>query len=148
MGPSWPPSHILPQTPVVRRLTTYFRQCHCQVMLSELSKRRWSHSESQVTLNGKPALVLDALSSIEVIESISSPTEILPVEWIGWYREDWVSVRLAVTSRTHPRATPESPQHYMVCLRNMFDETRVGNPGAIEVRVTAKATGLKASVKV
>ena len=198
------------------RLYSTFDSVSLLVMLSELSKRKWAHSESQVSINGKPSLVVDALKSNEVIESISSPSELLPVEWIGWHREDWnafdsrtsvtveltasqklstgfcegdivnlklaindgyeagdlwwialppslsrldgggqlkqftidpegkstVSVRLAVTARTYHRATPESTQHFVVCLRNMFDETRVGKPGPIEVRVAAKQIGL------
>jgi hypothetical protein len=49
-----------------------------------------------------------------------------------------VRVPLAATGTTGP--TPGSPaaQHFAVCVRNMFEEERAGNPGLLKVRVTER----------
>ena len=50
--------------------------------------------------------------------------------------ESETAIRLAATARsTHP-SCPPTPQHFLVCLRNMYDEDRIGNPGPIPVQVT------------
>ncbi len=44
-----------------------------------------------------------------------------------------VHVPLAVTGLTQDRFGRSSPQHFSICLRNMFEEERAGNPGPLEV---------------
>jgi hypothetical protein len=44
-----------------------------------------------------------------------------------------VRVPLAVTAMTQDRLGRSAPQHFSVCLRNMFEEERAGNPGPLQV---------------
>jgi hypothetical protein len=49
--------------------------------------------------------------------------------------ESEVHVPLAATGVTCDPAGQPAPQHFCVCLRNMFEEERAGNPGPLQVRV-------------
>ncbi|MEM4251500.1 MAG: hypothetical protein QW828_06690 [Candidatus Bathyarchaeia archaeon] len=55
-----------------------------------------------------------------------------------------VSIPLVTTSVTVNQDGQPGLQHFCVCVRNMFEEERVGNPGPLELSVTA-ATDSKAS---
>jgi hypothetical protein len=46
-----------------------------------------------------------------------------------------VRVPLAATGLTHDRSGQPATQHFNVCLRNMFEEERAGNPGPLPVIV-------------
>jgi hypothetical protein len=46
-----------------------------------------------------------------------------------------VCVPLAATAPTLDAAGAPGPQHFAVCVRNMFDEERAGNPGLLQVVV-------------
>jgi hypothetical protein len=48
---------------------------------------------------------------------------------------DEVRVPLAATGVTVDRQGDPAPQHFAVCVRNMFEEERTGNPGLIDVTV-------------
>lgn len=49
--------------------------------------------------------------------------------------ESETAIRLAATApSSHPFCPPAS-QRFLVCLRNMYDEDRIGNPGPISVQV-------------
>jgi hypothetical protein len=48
---------------------------------------------------------------------------------------DEVTVSLAATGLTIDRNRGEAPQRFAVCVRNMFDEERAGNPGYLDVTV-------------
>lgn len=52
-----------------------------------------------------------------------------------------VSIPLVTTSVTVNRDGRPASQHFCVCVRNMFEEERAGNPGPIEVSVTGAKTG-------
>ncbi len=54
---------------------------------------------------------------------------------IDFEGKDEVSVPLAATSITVNRDGGISPQHFAVCVRNMFEEERVGSPGLLDVSV-------------
>ncbi|ELP30177.1 hypothetical protein RBSWK_05935 [Rhodopirellula baltica SWK14] len=50
--------------------------------------------------------------------------------------ESETAIRLAATApSSHPFCPPAS-QRFLVCLRNMYDEDRIGNLGPISVQVT------------
>ena len=53
--------------------------------------------------------------------------------------ESQVHVRLAVTGTSHPLSKAPADQHFLVCLRNMYDETRIGSPGPISVLAEANS---------
>ena len=46
-----------------------------------------------------------------------------------------VTIPLAATGHTVDRNHAEAPQRFAVCVRNMFDEDRAGNPGYLDVTV-------------
>lgn len=46
-----------------------------------------------------------------------------------------VVVRLAATAPTYHPSLEPAEQHFVVCLRNMYEEQRVGNQGLISIRV-------------
>lgn len=46
-----------------------------------------------------------------------------------------VTIPLAATGLTTDRNNKEAPQRFAVCVRNMFDEDRAGNPGYLDVSV-------------
>ncbi|TWU18632.1 general secretion pathway protein GspE [Allorhodopirellula heiligendammensis] len=45
-------------------------------------------------------------------------------------------IRLAATAPSSHPSLPPTSQRFLVCLRNMYDEDRIGNPGPISVQVT------------
>lgn len=49
--------------------------------------------------------------------------------------KDEISVPLAATSITVNRDGGVSPQHFAICVRNMFEEERVGSPGLLDVNI-------------
>jgi hypothetical protein len=51
--------------------------------------------------------------------------------------KDEVRIPLAATGVTVSREGKEGPARFAVCVRNMFEEERGGNPGALEVTVMA-----------
>lgn len=51
-----------------------------------------------------------------------------------------VSIRLAATSLSATPWQASKPQHFLVCLRNMYDEDRIGNLGPIPVHVEPRNT--------
>ncbi len=46
------------------------------------------------------------------------------------------TIRLAATAPSSHPSHPPANQHFLVCLRNMYDEDRIGNPGPIPIQVT------------
>ena len=54
--------------------------------------------------------------------------------------KDEVRIPLAATAVTVNREGGEAPAHFAVCVRNMFEEERGGNPGALTVTVVAATT--------
>jgi hypothetical protein len=50
---------------------------------------------------------------------------------------DEVVVPLAATGITVGKDGKSAAQHYAVCVRNMFEEERAGNPGLLEVTIRA-----------
>lgn len=48
---------------------------------------------------------------------------------------DTAEVRLVATGPSFPPWMTPASQHFLVCLRNMYEEERVGNPGPIEITV-------------
>ena len=46
-----------------------------------------------------------------------------------------VTIPLAATGLTVGRNNEEAPQRFAVCVRNMFDEERAGNPGYLDLTV-------------
>ncbi len=46
-----------------------------------------------------------------------------------------IRVPLAATSATLDAGGKQAPQHFAVCVRNMFEEERAGNPGLLAVTV-------------
>ncbi|MBI4851082.1 MAG: hypothetical protein HY819_04555 [Acidobacteria bacterium] len=54
---------------------------------------------------------------------------------IDFEGKDEVVVSLAATSITVNKEGAVSPQHFAVCLRNMFEEERGANPGLLEITV-------------
>ncbi|MFC1706932.1 hypothetical protein ACFL59_08960 [Planctomycetota bacterium] len=48
---------------------------------------------------------------------------------------DEVRISLAVTSITVDRKGAPAPQHFAVCVRNMFEEERCGSPGLLDITV-------------
>jgi hypothetical protein len=52
-----------------------------------------------------------------------------------------VVVPLAATAVTLDRQGAPGPQRFAVCVRNMFEEERAGNPGLLEVTVVASGGG-------
>ena len=54
---------------------------------------------------------------------------------VDFRSRDEVRVPLAATAVTVDRNGRPAPQCFAVCVRNMFEEERVGNPGPLEVRV-------------
>jgi hypothetical protein len=50
-----------------------------------------------------------------------------------------LTIPLAATSVTLDAQGGPSPQHFAVCVRNMFEEERAGNPGLLAVTVTPSA---------
>jgi hypothetical protein len=59
---------------------------------------------------------------------------------VDFQGKDEVRIPLAATSVTVNREGGEAPAHFAVCVRNMFEEERGGNPGALTVTVVAAAT--------
>jgi hypothetical protein len=55
-----------------------------------------------------------------------------------------VRVPLAATAPTRTAAGVPGPQHFAVCVRNMFDEERAGNPGLLQVVVAPPLTSKEA----
>jgi hypothetical protein len=51
-----------------------------------------------------------------------------------------LSIPLAATGATFDADGNEGVQRFALCVRNMFEEERAGNPGWLEVRVTAPGT--------
>ncbi|PQO27904.1 general secretion pathway protein GspE [Blastopirellula marina] len=49
--------------------------------------------------------------------------------------EPTATIRLAATDLSSPAWQAGRPQHFLVCLRNMYDEDRIGNLGPIPVHV-------------
>lgn len=49
--------------------------------------------------------------------------------------ESSVEIQLAVVAPTGTQDDPNRPHHYAVCVRNMFIEERVGNPGVLRITV-------------
>lgn len=56
---------------------------------------------------------------------------------IDFKGKDEIRIALAATGVTVSREGAEAPAHFAVCVRNMFEEERGGNPGAMEVTVSA-----------
>ncbi|MEO8700507.1 MAG: hypothetical protein ABI867_10710, partial [Kofleriaceae bacterium] len=52
-----------------------------------------------------------------------------------------VTIPLAATGLTIDRAGDEAPQHFAVCVRNMFEEERAGNPGPLDITVVPPRGG-------
>jgi hypothetical protein len=52
---------------------------------------------------------------------------------------DEVRIPLAATGITVSHEGKEAPAHFAVCVRNMFEEERGGNPGALTVTVLPPA---------
>jgi hypothetical protein len=76
----------------------------------------------------------DALSRIEG----GGQVKLFSVDFAGKGR---LEIPLAATSVTLGDSGEVTDQKYMVCLRNMFREERVGNPGVLGVRVEPAGTG-------
>ncbi len=55
-----------------------------------------------------------------------------------------VRVSLAATGITLARTGAPGPQRYAICVRNMFEEERVGNPGPLQVTVAPQRDGTHA----
>ncbi len=107
--------------------------------------------------NGGPTRRLSALASVDLVVKIETgyvPGDLcwvcLPdalsrvvgggqvkrfsVDFCG---KDEVRIPLAATGITVSRDGHEAPARFAVCVRNMFEEERGGNPGLMEVTVTA-----------
>jgi hypothetical protein len=54
---------------------------------------------------------------------------------------DEVVISLAATSVTVDRQGGIGPQRFAVCVRNMFEEERTGNPGLLDVTVMPPESG-------
>jgi hypothetical protein len=59
---------------------------------------------------------------------------------IDFAGRDEVTIPLAATAPTLDARGRVAPQHFAVCVRNMFDEDRAGNPGLLPVTVTSPAS--------
>lgn len=58
---------------------------------------------------------------------------------VDFQGRDEVRIPLAATGITVSREGKEAPAHFAVCVRNMFEEERGGNPGALTVTVLPPA---------
>jgi hypothetical protein len=52
-----------------------------------------------------------------------------------------ITIPLAATAVTIDRSGDEAPQHFAVCVRNMFEEERAGNPGPIDITIVPPRGG-------
>jgi hypothetical protein len=60
---------------------------------------------------------------------------------IDFEGKDEITVPLAATSITINREGAISPQHFAICVRNMFEEERGASPGLLEITVTPSGGG-------
>ncbi|MBI4751693.1 MAG: hypothetical protein HY774_24690 [Acidobacteria bacterium] len=65
---------------------------------------------------------------------------------LDFREKDELVVPLAATSITVDSQGNIAPQHFAVCVRNMFEEERAGSPGLLTVTVTPADTGLGTSL--
>lgn len=65
---------------------------------------------------------------------------------LDFREKDELVVPLAATSITVDSQGNIAPQHYAVCVRNMFEEERAGSPGLLTVTVTPADTTLGTSL--
>ena len=110
--------------------------------------------------NGGPTRRLDALAAVDLVVKIETgyvpgdlcwvclPDALSRVVGGGQVKRfsvdfkgrDEVRIPLAATGITVSREGKEAPAHFAVCVRNMFEEERGGNPGALSVTVLPPAS--------
>jgi hypothetical protein len=113
-----------------------------------------------VNRNGAPTRRLNALDAAELVVKIESGYKPGDLCWIclpdalsrvvgggqvkrfsvDFCGQNEIRVPIAATGVTVGANGQEAPAHFAVCVRNMFEEERGGNPGFLEITV-APPTG-------
>ncbi|MFS8071827.1 MAG: hypothetical protein ACMG6S_36110, partial [Byssovorax sp.] len=135
------------------------------VEVARVVEEDWEQFNSRLALrvalekNGGPTRRLDALAAVDLVVKLE--TGYLPGDlcWVclpdalsrvvgggqvkrfsvDFQGRDEVRIPLAATGITVSREGKEAPAHFAVCVRNMFEEERGGNPGALTVTVLPPA---------
>ena len=107
--------------------------------------------------SGGPTRRVEALAAVDLVVKIETGYVVGDLCWVclpdalsrvvgggqvkrfsvDFQGRDEVRIPLAATGVTVSREGKEAAAHFAVCVRNMFEEERGGNPGALSVTVTA-----------
>jgi hypothetical protein len=109
--------------------------------------------------SGGPTRRVEALAAVDLVVKIETGYVVGDLCWVclpdalsrvvgggqvkrfsvDFQGRDEVRIPLAATGVTVSREGKEAPAHFAVCVRNMFEEERGGNPGALSVTVLTPA---------
>ena len=135
------------------------------VEIARVVEDDWDKFTSKLALrvaiekNGSPTRRLDALAAVDLVVKLEAGYVPGDVCWVclpdalsrivgggqakrfsvDFNGQDEVRIPLAATGVTVNREGKEAPAHFAVCVRNMFEEERGGNPGPISVTVLGPA---------
>jgi hypothetical protein len=137
------------------------------VEVARVVEEDWEKFSSKVALrvalekNGAAARRSDALAALDLVVKLESGYQPGDLCWVclpdalsrvvgggqvkrfsvDFKGRDEVRIPLAATGATVNREGNEAPAHFAVCVRNMFEEERGGNPGLLSVTVLAPTGG-------
>jgi len=137
------------------------------VEVARVVEEDWEKFNSKLALrvaiekSGGPTRRFDALAAVDLVVKLETGYQPGDLCWVclpdalsrvvgggqvkrfsvDFRGRDELRIPLAATGVTVNREGKEAPAHFAVCVRNMFEEERGGNPGALSVTVLAPAGG-------
>lgn len=137
------------------------------VEVTRLVEEDWSRFDAGLPVRvalekgGRPTRRLEALDAVDLVVTLESGYKPGDICWVclpdalsrvigggqvkrfgvDFEGKDQVRIPLAATSPTVDRRGEPAPSFYAVCVRNMFEEERGGNPGLLDVTVAPPGGG-------
>ncbi len=136
------------------------------VEVTRLVEEDWSRFDASLPVrvalekDGRPTRRLQALDAVELVVTLESGYKMGDLCWVclpdalsrvigggqvksfsvDFEGKNEVRIPLAATGVTVNRKGEPAPSFYAVCVRNMFEEERGGNPGMLDVTVAPAGT--------